>query len=207
MPMDQGRKGSSLAALRSEAKAAHDQISEFIKDLEQALVRQKQLLERLDQHESSQSAPNTDEGLKRTQDHSSETGQKKTDPPSKGSTARALHHYHAKESDEISLSPGDTVQIVNTTDDGWCMGISPSGDCGMFPVSCLEVSSDTSKDTSTSGTKTAKALYGYTADDADELSFDVGDIITNVEDVDNGWAAGDCNGKYGLFPTNFVERI
>ena len=77
MPMDQGRKGSSLAALRSEAKAAHDQISEFIKDLEQALVRQKQLLERLDQLESSQSAPNTNEELKRTQDHSSETGQKK----------------------------------------------------------------------------------------------------------------------------------
>ena len=47
----------------------------------------------------------------------------------------------AEESDEISLSPGDTVQIVNTTDDGWCTGISPSGDCGMFPVSCLEVSS------------------------------------------------------------------
>ena len=67
--------------------------------------------------------------------------------------------------------------------------------------------SDTSQDTSTSGTKTAKALYGYTADDADELSFDVGDIITNVEDIDDGWAAGDCNGKHGLFPTNFVERI
>ena len=198
--------------------------------------------------------------------------------------------HYAEESDEISLSPGDAVRIVNATDDGGCTGISPNGDCGMFLVSCVEFSigefflqarfgqhdesktfpiyfmrhsevqpvhhnlvqstpykecshtkedalplirvswiqyfhlrprpelhflldvfffffSDTLKDTCTSRTKTVKALYDYTAGDADELSFDDGDIITNVEDVDDGWAAGDCNGKHGLFPTNFVERI
>ncbi|XP_065188588.1 SH3 domain-containing protein 19-like isoform X2 [Sycon ciliatum] len=208
MPMDQGRNGSDLAALRSQLTAACERFSELKKELEQLQARYRPWLESIGQPVISQPAPNTNEEVKRTQNHSSETGQKKTDPPSKGSTFRALHHYHAKESDEISLSPGDAVRIVNATDDGGCTGISPNGDCGMFPVSCVEFSIDAFKDTSTSGTKTVKALlYDYTAGDADELSFDDGDIITNVEDVDDGWAAGDCNGKHGLFPTNFVERI
>ena len=39
----------------------------------------------------------------------------------------------------------------------------------------------------------------------DEISFDPGDVITNIDKVDEGWWTGTCNGRTGLFPANFVE--
>jgi len=40
----------------------------------------------------------------------------------------------------------------------------------------------------------------------DEISFDPNDIITNIEMVDEGWWLGECHGRFGLFPANYVER-
>lgn len=52
-----------------------------------------------------------------------------------------------------------------------------------------------------------RALYDYQAEDGDELSFDPGDIITNVEVVDEGWWTGTFNGMKGMFPANYVEPM
>ncbi|XP_060574818.1 tyrosine-protein kinase STK-like [Ruditapes philippinarum] len=50
------------------------------------------------------------------------------------------------------------------------------------------------------------ALYDYTAGDDDEISFDPGDIITNIEPIDDGWWIGTtANGARGMFPANYVE--
>ena len=38
-----------------------------------------------------------------------------------------------------------------------------------------------------------------------EISFDPGDIIENIEKVDEGWWIGSCRGARGLFPSNYVE--
>jgi cortactin len=52
---------------------------------------------------------------------------------------------------------------------------------------------------------TATALYDYQAADFDEISFDPEDIITNIEMIDEGWWRGQCKGKVGLFPANYVQ--
>uniref|UniRef100_A0A4W3JVL0 Cortactin n=1 Tax=Callorhinchus milii TaxID=7868 RepID=A0A4W3JVL0_CALMI len=39
----------------------------------------------------------------------------------------------------------------------------------------------------------------------DEISFDPDDLITNIEMIDEGWWRGECKGRYGLFPANYVE--
>jgi len=51
----------------------------------------------------------------------------------------------------------------------------------------------------------ALALYDYEAAAEDELTFDPNEIITNVEMIDEGWWRGECRGKIGLFPANYVE--
>lgn len=44
--------------------------------------------------------------------------------------------------------------------------------------------------------------------DADEVSFDPGDLITEIEQVDDGWWMGTApDGSRGLFPANYVEII
>ena len=47
-------------------------------------------------------------------------------------------------------------------------------------------------------------LFEYEAEQEDELTLAVGDIITNVVKEDGGWWRGDLNGKNGVFPENFV---
>ncbi|CAN7941556.1 unnamed protein product [Ixodes pacificus] len=54
----------------------------------------------------------------------------------------------------------------------------------------------------------ARALYDYQAADDTEISFDPDDVITHIEQIDEGWWQGlGPNGTYGLFPANYVELI
>ncbi|EAT47803.1 AAEL001104-PA [Aedes aegypti] len=54
----------------------------------------------------------------------------------------------------------------------------------------------------------ARALYDYQAADESEISFDPGDIITHIDQIDEGWWQGLApDGTYGLFPANYVELI
>ena len=64
--------------------------------------------------------------------------------------------------------------------------------------------------------KTRKPLpvkHGYPnailiLESTDEISFDPGDIIQEIEKIDEGWWKGRAaNGHYGLFPSNYVEII
>ncbi|KAG9509617.1 Src substrate cortactin [Fragariocoptes setiger] len=57
----------------------------------------------------------------------------------------------------------------------------------------------------------AKCLYDYQAAADDEISFDVNDLITNIEQLDDGWWLGqiekDGKRKTGLFPANYVSLV
>ncbi|KAL7734956.1 hypothetical protein ACLKA6_011221 [Drosophila palustris] len=54
----------------------------------------------------------------------------------------------------------------------------------------------------------ARALYDYQAADESEITFDPGDVITHIDQIDEGWWQGlGPDGTYGLFPANYVEII
>ncbi|XP_040912851.1 nebulin isoform X2 [Toxotes jaculatrix] len=61
---------------------------------------------------------------------------------------------------------------------------------------------------STTG-KTVRAMYDYAAADSDEVSFKDGDVIVNVQAIDEGWMYGTVQrtGKTGMLPANYVEAI
>ena len=48
--------------------------------------------------------------------------------------------------------------------------------------------------------------YDYDAQESDELTIRVGDIIRNCEPVEEGWMEGELNGKRGVFPENYVLK-
>ena len=53
-----------------------------------------------------------------------------------------------------------------------------------------------------------RAKYDYEASEDDELSFHVGDIITQLSGEDGqGWCKGRLNGIEGLFPAKWVEAV
>lgn len=57
--------------------------------------------------------------------------------------------------------------------------------------------------------KTVRAMYDYGAADTDEVSFRDGDVIVNVQSIDEGWMYGTVQrtGKTGMLPANYVEAV
>lgn len=48
----------------------------------------------------------------------------------------------------------------------------------------------------------------YDLADDSEINFDPGDVITHIDQIDEGWWQGlGPDGSYGLFPANYVELI
>lgn len=57
--------------------------------------------------------------------------------------------------------------------------------------------------------KRYQAIYSYTAAEADEVSLQEGDLILDVEQIDEGWVFG-CNqrtGQRGMLPANYVRPV
>jgi hypothetical protein len=49
-------------------------------------------------------------------------------------------------------------------------------------------------------------LYDYDAQEPDELTIRAGDIIILIKENPDWWE-GELNGKIGVFPYNYVEKI
>jgi len=54
-----------------------------------------------------------------------------------------------------------------------------------------------------------EALYDYDAQDTDEVSIAVNDIIVDVEIYDEGWATGTVQrtGERGMIPSNYIQKV
>lgn len=52
-----------------------------------------------------------------------------------------------------------------------------------------------------------KAVYDYDAQDADELTLRVNDVVSIVRKDPSGWWQGKLKGREGLFPANYVEEL
>ena len=53
----------------------------------------------------------------------------------------------------------------------------------------------------------AKVAFSYTAENEDELSLMLGDIVEILEDDEDGWWRGRIHEKEGMFPCNFVKPL
>jgi len=49
--------------------------------------------------------------------------------------------------------------------------------------------------------------FAYTGTEDDELTLQIGDIISDCVQKEDGWLEGEINGKRGMFPDNFVKKV
>lgn len=52
-----------------------------------------------------------------------------------------------------------------------------------------------------------KANYNFVAESETEMSLKKGDLIKVTKKIDEGWWVGTCNGKSGMFPSNYVSLL
>ncbi|XP_029102682.1 LIM and SH3 domain protein 1-like, partial [Scleropages formosus] len=57
--------------------------------------------------------------------------------------------------------------------------------------------------------KRYRAVYDYMAADEDEVSFQDGDVILDVQQIDEGWMYGrvERTGQQGMLPANYLEAM
>ncbi|NXM02728.1 SH319 protein, partial [Tyrannus savana] len=115
----------------------------------------------------------------------------------------ALHDFTAETKDDLSFKKGDYIQILEQVDLEWYRG-RLNGKEGIFPAVFVQTCSGTSG----GGKKgKARALYDFHGENEDELSFKAGDMITELESVDEDWMSGEIQGRSGIFPKNFVQIL
>ncbi|KAJ7326893.1 hypothetical protein JRQ81_016652 [Phrynocephalus forsythii] len=120
----------------------------------------------------------------------------------------ALHDFTAETQEDLSFKKGDRILILEHVDSEWYRG-RLNGKEGIFPAVFVRLCSGGIQLAQTQSEKKgkAKALYDFHAENIDELSFKVGDLITGLETVDEEWMSGELNGKSGIFPKNFVHIL
>ncbi|SCW02426.1 LAFE_0F06172g1_1 [Lachancea fermentati] len=129
---------------------------------------------------------------------------------------RVLYAYKMQDSDEVDVSPGDTITLVaRDSGNGWTQIKNETTDkVGMVPSSYIEIKEKPRSPAprappprkATVTTRTVEALYDYTAQGDDEISISEGSIITVIkEDDGSGWTFGEVNGHKGLFPTSYCK--
>ncbi|XP_029105999.1 SH3 domain-containing protein 19-like [Scleropages formosus] len=131
--------------------------------------------------------------------------------------------------DELSLSEGDVVKLVEYVDREWARGeldglvgifplnfveivqdlpapaAQPSGVCGMTSSLKKQEAAEVSAVTGDPPGEWAVALYSFTAQTDEDLSFQQGEHILVTQHVDSDWCCGRLNGREGLFPKAFVQ--
>lgn len=142
-------------------------------------------------------------------------------PPACG-TALVRYNYEAKQADEISLVKGTRVLVMEKSSDGWWKG-EHCGSVGWFPSNYVQEEvepatpeGDSLEPMAPSGAlppvvlETVVALYSFTSQNEEELSFTKGEQLEVVDKPENDpdwWKARNQSGELGLVPKNYVQVV
>ncbi|XP_069386039.1 SH3 domain-containing protein 19 isoform X2 [Paralichthys olivaceus] len=123
----------------------------------------------------------------------------------------ALYDYAGRSEDDLSFKQGDCILVTQHINAEWSSG-RLNGREGMFPSAFVEsrsgqqsLSSQQNEAAEAGGR--ARALFNFTSDCDEELSLQIGDIVTNLETIDGEWFLGDLRGKRALVPKNYVQVL
>ncbi|KAB0355860.1 hypothetical protein FD754_000016 [Muntiacus muntjak] len=125
-----------------------------------------------------------------------------------GEWCEALHSFMAETSEDLSFKRGDRILILERVDSDWYKGRLRDRE-GIFPAVFVRPCPAEAKGMAALSLKgrKAKALYDFHGENEDELSFKAGDVITELESVDDDWMSGELMGKSGIFPKAYIQFL
>ncbi|XP_061707797.1 cytoplasmic protein NCK1 [Cydia pomonella] len=129
-------------------------------------------------------------------------------------TAVVKYNYQAQQPDELSLTKGTRILILEKSNDGWWRG-QYQGHTGWFPSNYTSEEGDAEDPVHTYAMAEnvldiVVALYSFTSNNEQELSFEKGDRLEIVErpPSDPEWyRARDSRGRQGLVPRNYLQEL
>eukprot|EP00727_Mastigamoeba_balamuthi_P006038 m51a1_g2053 hypothetical protein (934) ;mRNA; r:1398577-1402140 len=135
---------------------------------------------------------------------------------------RAVYAYEAQGPSELQMAKGDVVVVgAVDTGTGWWHGKREAdARTGWFPSNFVEEFAPDWPDLPPPGPDdpemevpkvengaSVRAWCSHEGAEPGELAFSAGDEIVVTRQEDSGWWLGECNGKSGWFPANFVKAI
>uniref|UniRef100_A0A8C6X897 Intersectin 2 n=1 Tax=Naja naja TaxID=35670 RepID=A0A8C6X897_NAJNA len=125
--------------------------------------------------------------------------------------AQVTTAYTASGTEQLSLAPGQLIVILKKNSTGWWQGeLQARGkkrQKGWFPATHVKLLGPSNEKTMPPVHPVCQviAMYDYTANNEDELTFSKGHLINVMNKEDMDWWQGEINGVYGLFPSNYVK--
>ncbi|XP_029917517.1 F-BAR and double SH3 domains protein 1-like [Myripristis murdjan] len=221
-------KAQARLALLSECIVGVEQyVHATMSQAEEELERERRLSE---QRRSTEDFSEDEFELTDFEDYDDENRDIFTDPiPASGMcvypvACRVIYSYQASQSDELSVTEGEELQVIEDGDmENWLKVCNSCGQVGYVPERyvqflCLPAKDTAQLDTSSTGHNrrgqirgVARALYSYHGQSKEELSFQEGALIHLLRfrqgEVDDGFWEGELDGRTGVFPSLVVELI
>ncbi|KAF6081157.1 FCH and double SH3 domains 1 [Phyllostomus discolor] len=136
-------------------------------------------------------------------------------------SAHVVFGYQAGREDELTITEGEWLEVIEEGDaEEWVKARNQHGEVGFVPERYLNFpdlsfpeSGHSSNNPSGAEPTTflARALYSYTGQSAEELSFPEGALIRLLpraqDGVDDGFWRGEFGGRVGVFPSLLVEEL
>uniref|UniRef100_A0A8P4K9H2 SH3 domain-containing protein n=1 Tax=Dicentrarchus labrax TaxID=13489 RepID=A0A8P4K9H2_DICLA len=119
--------------------------------------------------------------------------------------ATALFDFPGQTPEDLSFHKGALIHVIEHIDAEWRRG-RLEGREGLFPAAFTQ-SCQAQPIPGQQAAARAMAKFDFTAESEDELTLKVGDIISQVEPVDEQWILGIVSGKRGLVPKNYISLL
>ncbi|XP_056883537.1 SH3 domain-containing protein 19-like isoform X3 [Takifugu flavidus] len=117
----------------------------------------------------------------------------------------ALFDFPGQTAEDLSFHKGAIIQVTEHIDAEWRRG-RVEGREGLYPAAFTQPHQAQPVPVQHSAGK-AVARFDFTAESGDELTLKVGDIITEVESLDEEWIAGVADGKRGIVPKSYISVL
>lgn len=119
--------------------------------------------------------------------------------------AVALFDFPGQTAEDLSFHRGALIQVMEHIDAEWRRG-RLEGREGLYPAAFTQTC-QAQPTTDQQSAVRGMARFDFTAESEDELTLKVGDIITQVESVDEQWILGVVGGKRGIAPKNYISLL
>ncbi|XP_017889274.1 abl interactor 1 isoform X2 [Ceratina calcarata] len=114
----------------------------------------------------------------------------------------ALYDFPLTQKGDLPFKEGDVIHLIRKVNDDWLEGRIGTLQ-GILPANFIDIKVPLPGVPD----NTVTAIYPFEGETTDDLTFSEGEKITVLSRISQDWLYGECGGRKGQFPTNYVNRI
>ncbi|XP_012141809.2 SH3 domain-containing lethal (3) 05822 isoform X2 [Megachile rotundata] len=114
----------------------------------------------------------------------------------------ALYDFPVTHADDLPFKEGDIIYLIRKVNDDWMEGRTGNRQ-GIFPINFIDIKVPLPGVPD----NVVIAVYPFQGETIEDLTFSEGEKITVLSRISQDWLYGECKGRKGQFPANYVNRI